>query len=85
MAKCQLTGKRRLVGNNVSHANNKTKRVQLPNVQRKRIWVPEEGKFVRVRLSTRALRTVTRTGLYAFIRKNGLSYKAFGLTGPTTK
>ena len=81
MAKCQLTGKKRLVANNVSHANNKTKRVQKPNIQRKRLWVPEEGKFVRVKLSTRALRTVTRTGLYPFIRKNGLSFKEFGLTG----
>ena len=82
MAKCQLTGKRRLVGYHVSHAHNKTKRAQLPNVHRKRIWVPEEGKWVRVNLSTRALRTVTRMGLYSYIRKHGLSYKAFGLRGP---
>lgn len=82
MAKCQLTGKRRLVGNNVSHAHNKTKRVQNPNIQRKRIWVPEEDKFVRVKLSTRALRTVTRIGLYKFISKNGLTFKEFGLSGP---
>ncbi|MFT5435348.1 MAG: large subunit ribosomal protein L28 [Myxococcota bacterium] len=82
MAKCQLTGKHRLVGNNVSHANNKTKRVQNPNIQRKRIWVPEEDKFVRVKLSTRALRTVTKLGLYKFIGKNGLDFKKFGLQGP---
>ena len=82
MAKCQLTGKRRLVGNNVSHAHNKTKRVQMPNIQRKRIWVPEEDKFVRVKLSTRALRTVTKNGLYSFIRKNNLAWKDFGLQGP---
>ncbi len=82
MAKCQLTGKVRLVGNNVSHAHNKTKTVQKPNIQRKRIWVPEEQTFVRVKLSARALRTVTRTGLYSFIRKNGLTFKQFGLTGP---
>jgi large subunit ribosomal protein L28 len=82
MAKCQLTGKRRLVGNNVSHAHNKTKRVQKPNIQSKRIWVPEESKFVRVKLSTRALRTVTRCGMYSFIRKNELTFKQFGLSGP---
>ena len=82
MAKCQLTGKVRLVGNNVSHAHNKTKRVQKPNIQRKRVWVPEAQTFVRLKLSTRALRTVTKVGLYAFIRKNGLSFKHFGLTGP---
>ena len=82
MAKCQLTGKKRLVGNNVSHAHNKTKRVQKPNIQRKRIWVAEEEKYVRVKLSTRALRTVTRIGMYSFIRKNSLTFKQFGLTGP---
>ncbi|HIA02790.1 MAG TPA: 50S ribosomal protein L28 [Myxococcales bacterium] len=82
MAKCQLTGKRRLVGNNVSHAHNKTKRVQKPNVQRKRIWVPEEQTFIRIKLSTRALRTVTKVGLYAYIRKNDLTFKQFGLSGP---
>ena len=83
MAKCQLTGKKGLVGNTVSHANNKTKMKQMPNIQSKRIWVPEEEKFVHLHLSTRALRTVTRTGLYAFIRKNELSFKQFGLTGPS--
>ena len=82
MAKCQLTGKKRMVANNVSHAHNKTKRVQKPNIQRKRVWVPEEDTFVRLKLSTRALRTVTRIGLYSFIKKNGLSYKEFGLQGP---
>ena len=82
MAKCQLTGKQRLVGMNVSHAHNRNKMVQKPNIQRKRIWVPEEDKYVRVKLSTRALRTVTKTGMYAFIRKNGLSFKEFGLVGP---
>ncbi len=82
MAKCQLTGKRRLVGNNVSHAHNKTKRVQKPNIQRKRIWVPEEQTFVRIKLSTRALRTVTKLGLYGYIRKNDLTFKQFGLNGP---
>ena len=83
MAKCQLTGKQRLVGMNVSHAHNRNKMVQKPNIQKKRIWVPEESKYVRVKLSTRALRTVTKTGMYAFIRKNSLTFKEFGLTGPT--
>ena len=83
MAKCQLTGKRRLAGNNVSHANNRTRMVQRPNVQRKRIWVPEESKFVRIKLSIRALRTVDKLGLYGFIRKNNLNFRHFGLTGPS--
>ena len=83
MAKCQLTGKKRMVANSVSHAHNKTKRVQNPNIQRKRIWVPEENTFVRLKVSTRALRTVTRVGMYEFIRKNNLTFKEFGLQGPT--
>ncbi len=81
MAKCALTGKKRLIANNVSHANNKTRKLQYPNVQSKRVWVPEEETFVRLNLCTRALRTVTRTGLYAFIKKNGLTFREFGLTG----
>ncbi len=84
MSTCQLTGKRGLRANRVSHANKKSGRIQLPNIQSKRIWVPEEGKFVRVSLSTRALRTVTRGGLYAFIRDGGLDFKTFGLEGPAS-
>ena len=72
MPRCKLTGKKPLVGYNVSHSHIRTKKVQQPNVQRKRIWIPEEGRFVRVRLSARALRTVTKMGLNAYLRKNGL-------------
>ncbi len=49
--RCAITGKGGLAGNNVSHANNKTKRRQLPNLQKKRIFVPELGRMVRVRIS----------------------------------
>jgi large subunit ribosomal protein L28 len=70
--RCELTGKRPLVGNRVSHANNKTKMRQLPNLQSKRIWVPEFDGFVRVRLSTRALRSIAKMGFVAFCRKNGV-------------
>lgn len=73
--KCQLTGKGPLTGNRVSHSNKKTKRRQLPNLQAKRIYVPEMDRWVRVKLSTRALRTVTRQGLMSFLRKNGLTLK----------
>ncbi|HUG44193.1 MAG TPA: 50S ribosomal protein L28 [Acidobacteriota bacterium] len=73
--KCQLTGKGPLTGNRVSHSNKKTKRRQLPNLQTKRIYVPEMDQWVRVKLSTRALRTVTRQGLMSFLRKNGLTLK----------
>jgi len=70
--RCKLTGKGPLVGNNVSHAHNKTKRRQLPNLQTKRIYVSELGRTVRIRMSTRAMRTVDRDGLMAYLRKNGL-------------
>jgi large subunit ribosomal protein L28 len=73
--RCSLTGKKPLVGNRVSHSNRKTKRRQLPNVQDKRIFVPELDRWVRVRLSTRALRTVRRKGLMTFLREQGLSLK----------
>ncbi|MBR57223.1 MAG: 50S ribosomal protein L28 [Myxococcales bacterium] len=75
MPSCKLTGKGPLVGYNVSHAHNKTKKRQQPNIQKKRIWVPEEGRYVRLRLSTRALRTITKVGLMPFLRKNGLKLK----------
>lgn len=70
---CDITGKRPLVGCNVSHAHNKTKRRQLPNLQKKRIFVPETGKWVRVKVSASALRSIDKIGLRAFLRKNGLS------------
>lgn len=73
--RCALTGKKPLTGNRVSHSHRKTKRRQLPNIQTKRIFVPELGRSVRVRISTRALRTVDRKGLMSFLREQGLSLK----------
>lgn len=73
--KCKITGKGPMSGNNVSHAHNKTRRVQLPNVQWKRIYVPELDRSVRVRLSTRALRTIDKKGLLAFLRDEGLKLR----------
>lgn len=73
--KCQLTGKGPMAGNNVSHAHNKTRRVQLPNLQWKRIYVPELDRSIRVRLSTRALRTIDKKGLMAYLRDQGLKLK----------
>ena len=73
--KCKLSGKRPLVGNNVSHAHNKTKRRQMPNIQTKRIFVPELGRTVRVRLSARALKTVTKKGLMSYLQDQGLRLK----------
>lgn len=73
--KCKFTGKGPLVGNNVSHSNIKTKTRQLPNIQTKRIFVPELNRFVKVKLSARALRTVTKLGLMAYLKKIGLELK----------
>ena len=73
--RCSITGKGPLAGNNVSHAHNKTRRRQLPNLQTKRIFVPELGRFVRIKLSTRALRTVDKKGLLPFLRSEGLTLK----------
>ena len=70
MAKvCQLTGKRPTVGNNVSHSNRKTKRRFLPNLQRKRFFIPETGQTVRLKLSTNAIKTINKLGIYAYLKK----------------
>ena len=60
---CQVTGKRPMVGNNVSHANNKTKRRFLPNLQYRRFWVESENRFVRLRVSNAALRLIDKLGI----------------------
>ena len=70
--RCCVTGKRPMVANRVSHANNRTKRRQLPNLQRKRLWIPEEKRWVRVRVSTRALRTMDKNGVSATLRSAGI-------------
>ena len=73
---CRLSGKRPLTGNHVSHANNRSKRRQLPNLVRKRIWVPELGRNVRLRLSTSALRTIGKKGgLLQYLKDEGLTLK----------
>ena len=64
---CAITGKRPLAGNNVSHANNKTRRRYLPNLQWHRFWVASENRFVRLRLSMAALRTIDKNGIEAVI------------------
>ena len=64
---CQVTGKAPKVGHHVSHANNKTKRRFLPNLQRRRFWVESENRWVRLRLSTHALRTIDKNGIDAVL------------------
>lgn len=60
---CQITGKAPMVGNNVSHANNKTKRRFLPNLQYRRIWVESEKRWVRMRISNAGLRMIDKVGI----------------------
>ena len=60
---CQVTGKRPMVGNKVSHANNKTKRRFLPNLQYRRFWVESENRWVRLRTSASALRLIDKLGI----------------------
>ena len=64
---CQVTGKGPMSGNNVSHANNKTKRRFLPNLQRRRFWVESENRWVSMRLTNAALRTIDKNGIDAVL------------------
>jgi large subunit ribosomal protein L28 len=60
---CQVTGKGPIVGNHVSHANNKTKRRYLPNLQYRRLWVESENRYVKLRLTNAGLRTIDKKGI----------------------
>ena len=60
---CLITGKKPMVGNNVSHANNKTKRRFLPNLQYRKFWVESENRWVSMRLSNAGLRTIDKNGI----------------------
>lgn len=66
---CDITGKRPRVGNNVSHANNKTKRKFYPNLQKKRFYIPEEDKWITLKVSTSAIRTINKNGIAAVLKK----------------
>ena len=66
---CQVTGKRPMVGNNVSHANNKTKRRFLPNLQSRRFWIESESRWVRLRVSKKGLRIIDKNGIDSVLAK----------------
>ena len=71
---CQVTGKKPMLGNNVSHANNKTRRRFLPNLQYRRFWVEAEKRWISLRVSQAGLRTIDRKGIevvLAELRKRG--------------
>jgi large subunit ribosomal protein L28 len=64
---CQVTGKRPMSGNNVSHANNKTRRRFLPNIQFHRFWVEEENRYVRLKISAKGMRIIDKLGIKAVL------------------
>lgn len=66
---CQLTGKRPISGNSVSHSNKKTRRRFLPNLHKKRFYVPETDQWIVLKISSNALRTINKLGLYAYLKK----------------
>jgi large subunit ribosomal protein L28 len=66
---CQVTGKRPITGNNVSHANNKTRRRFLPNIKIHRFWVEEENRFVSLKVSTKGMRIIDKLGIKAVLDK----------------
>ena len=72
MAKSQITGKRRLRARSVSHSNIKTPRWQNANIQRRRLWVPELGRHVTLKVATSDLRTIDKIGLLAYAKRNGV-------------
>jgi large subunit ribosomal protein L28 len=75
---CEITGKKPRQGNNVSHANNKTKRTFSPNLHKKRFYIPEEDRWIVLKVSTNGLRTINKIGLSAALKKaraNGLTVK----------
>ncbi|WP_236978307.1 50S ribosomal protein L28 [Membranihabitans maritimus] len=66
---CELTGKRPMVGHSVSHSNVKTKRRFLPNLKKKKFYIPELDKSVTLKVSTKAMRTIDKLGIYAYLKK----------------
>jgi large subunit ribosomal protein L28 len=72
MARSEITGKRRLAAQNVSHSNIKTKRWQNVNIQTRRVWVPELNRFVSLKLTTRDIRTIDKIGVMAYAKRHGV-------------
>jgi len=66
---CQVSGKRPGTGNNVSHANNKNKRKFYPNIQTKKFYIPEEDKWVTLKVSTSTMRTINKNGITRVLKK----------------
>lgn len=75
--KCQVSKKGPQFGHRVSHANNKSKHAFLPNLQVKKIFVPELGKAIRMKVSTRMIRSFDKIGVTETLRKNNVSIRSF--------
>ena len=73
MAKSDITGKRKLKAQNVSHSNIKTKRWQNVNIQTRRVWVPEQNRYVTLKLTTRDIRTIDKIGVLAYAKRYGVT------------
>ena len=73
MARSEITGKRKLLAQNVSHSNIKTKRWQHVNIQTRRLWVPELNRFVTLQLTTRDIRTIDKIGLIPYAKRYGFT------------
>ena len=72
---CQVTGKRPVAGNRISHANNKTKRVFKPNIHEKRFWLPTENRWIKLKVSAKGMKIITKRGVDAVVadlRKRGV-------------
>jgi len=69
---CRITGKKPLSGNNVSHANNRTRRRFLPNLQWKKFWIPEEKRWIKLRVSTQAIKTIDKRGITSVLKEAGI-------------
>ena len=66
---CQITGKKPMFGNNVSHANNKTRRKFNVNLQKKKFWIPEENRYITLRISMHGLRIINKKGITRVVRE----------------
>ena len=71
--RCQLTGKTNNVANNISHSHRRTKRVQKANVFSKRLFIPSQNRWVRLKVSANALRSIEKLGMDEFLRKTGVT------------
>ena len=76
---CELTGKKPMKGNKVSHSNMKTKRKFLPNLQKKNFFLPETGEWIKLNVTTSAMRNIDKLGLYEYLKRLKAEGKNLGI------